>query len=405
MAIFVQEPEGEFVDQVGYAAEEVEAYLETLIRESTAARADRMNIAASARLPAPAAISPGVRRPTAGLSQEDAARTGAIGEHKVAVGTRKNYVSQWKRFTSWAARRGVRSLPAAPEHVAAYLAERSERDGHKPPTLRVAAAAIKFFHQEAELENPCGSKSVREILIGVTRMKGSRQKQAKGITEAEFNAIRETARLPRRSRGGSMESRATAKARGETDIAIIGLMRDALLRVSEAAALRWSDIVPMDDGTGSLLIRRSKTDQDGKGAVAFVSAPTMKSLARIRGDTPEEGSVFGLARSQLSRRIARAALEAGLGEGFSGHSPCVGMAQDLARAGIELPRLMTAGRWRSPRMPALYTRNESVSKGAVAEFYGHYGRYGSRFRMHPEGLISGVALPLDGEESLKELTE
>ncbi|WP_423917392.1 hypothetical protein [Candidatus Poriferisodalis sp.] len=48
------------------------------------------------------------------------------------------------------------------------------------------------------------------------------------------------------------------------------------------------------------------------------------------------------------------------------------MAQDLARAGIELPSLMTAGRWRSPTMPAHYTRNESADRGAVARFYGHH---------------------------------
>ena len=47
------------------------------------------------------------------------------------------------------------------------------------------------------------------------------------------------------------------------------------------------------------------------------------------------------------------------------------MARDLARAGIELPSLMNAGRWRSPNMPALYTRNETAGKGAVAQFYGY----------------------------------
>ena len=392
-------------DETGHAIEGLESYLEALVFESPAPPSDRVGNGANAPALSSAAVSPGPPWHIHGLSEGDAARTGAIGEHKVAVGTRKNYVSQWKKFTLWAERRGVRALPAASEHVAAYLAERSERDGHKPPTLRVAAAAIKFFHQEAELDSPCTSKDVRELLSGVTRMKGSRQKQARGITEIEFNAIRETACLPRRSRGGSVESRTTARSRGEMDIALISLMRDALLRVSEAAALTWSDIMLMDDGTGRVLIRRSKTDQDGKGDVAFVSVPTMKSLARIRGDTCEEDSVFGLARNQLARRIKRAALEAGLGEGFSGHSPRVGMARDLARAGIELPRLMTAGRWRSPRMPALYTRNESVSKGAVAEFYGYYGRYGGQFGSHTEGQTGAVVLPLDGEGSFRELTE
>ena len=207
------------------------------------------------------------------------------------------------------------------------------------------------------------------------RCSGGAQKQAAGLTEIEFSAIRQTVCIPRRSRGGNLESKATARARGAMDIAIIGLMRDSLLRVSEAAALMWSDVRQVRDGTGRLLIRHSKTDQEGIGAVGFISAQTMESLERIRGNTSKADSVFGLASNQLSQRIKRVALEAGLGEGFSGHSPRVGMAQDLARIGIEMPRLMTAGRWRSPRMPALYTRNESIARGGVAEYYGFYADY------------------------------
>ena len=33
----------------------------------------------------------------------------------------------------------------------------------------------------------------------------------------------------------------------------------------------------------------------------------------------------------------------------------VGMAQDLAASGVELPELMTADRWKNPLMPARYT--------------------------------------------------
>ena len=124
------------------------------------------------------------------------------------------------------------------------------------------------------------------------------------------------------------------------------------------------------DGTGRLLIRRSKTDPEGAGAIVFISAPTMALLASIRDGSAAGDRVFGLCHKQLAKRIKQAARAAGLGEGFSGHSPRVGMARDLARAGIELPSLMTAGRWRSPTMPALYTRNETAGKGAVAQFYG-----------------------------------
>ena len=304
-----------------------------------------------------------------GLTAGDRRRVSAILESAASRNTRLNYRYQWRRFASWTEERGAHTIPAEPTLVAAYIAERAEEHGHRPATLRAAAAAIGFVHRSAELPDPCDTEEVKGILSGVTRWMGSAQRQAEGMTEQALDAIVNTACLPRPGRGGYYENVDTARRRGETDIAMISLMRDAMLRVSEAADLRWADVTEKEDGTGRLLIRRSKTDAEGEGAVAFVSSQTMSRLALIRSGAEDE-SVFGLRRNQIARRIGRAAQEAGLGEGFSGHSPRVGMAQDLARAGTELPRLMTAGRWRSPRMPALYTRNETIARGAVAQYYG-----------------------------------
>ena len=309
-----------------------------------------------------------------GLTEDDIRNLTAVLGHKVSANTRKNYRSQWRRFAGWAKDKGVNALPADPVQMAAYLAERIERYGHKPATLQTAAAAISFVHRARGLADPRDTEEVRNTLRSAARKCSASQKQAEGITEQELQAIRATACTPRRWRGGKMESADTAERRGRLDIAIISVMRDALLRVSEAAALLWEDIEEEEDGTGRLLIRRSKTDTEGEGAVAFLSVPTMESLETIRSVAPGEDRVFGLRPNRIARRIKEAARAAGLGEGFSGHSPRVGMARDLARTGTELTRLMTAGRWRSPRMPALYTRNETVARGAVAQFYGSRSR-------------------------------
>ena len=52
---------------------------------------------------------------------------------------------------------------------------------------------------------------------------------------------------------------------GLRDAALVSLMSDALLRVSEAAALLVEDIEEAEDGSGRLTIRHSKTDQEGVG--------------------------------------------------------------------------------------------------------------------------------------------
>ena len=83
----------------------------------------------------------------------------------------------------------------------------------------------------------------------------------------------------------------------------------------------------------------------------YLSAWTMADLEAIRPSEPAHGyvSVFALSASQVGRRIARSCEAAGFPGAYSGHSPRVGTAQDLAANGAELPAFMEAGRWESPR--------------------------------------------------------
>ena len=55
----------------------------------------------------------------------------------------------------------------------------------------------------------------------------------------------------------------------------------------------------------------------------------------------------------------KATSTAGLSEGFTGHSVRVGMRQDLAKTGPELPAFMTSGRWKSATMPERYTERKT----------------------------------------------
>ena len=62
---------------------------------------------------------------------------------------------------------------------------------------------------------------------------------------------------------------------GLRDAAIVAMASDALLRVSEVAAL---DVPDVDLAEPTVLIRRSKTDQEGKGTVQYLGKRTTERI-------------------------------------------------------------------------------------------------------------------------------
>ena len=92
-------------------------------------------------------------------------------------------------------------------------------------------------------------------------------------------------------------SQAEAEAKnplaGLRDSAIIRLMSDCLLRVSEVAAVNCGDL---KDNT--LTIRQSKTDQLGEGRVLFVGDETVQVIEELKAKTD-------ISRGALFRRVLK----------------------------------------------------------------------------------------------------
>jgi len=279
--------------------------------------------------------------------------------------TRRLYDRVWNNY---AARFGA-DLPASPVNVALYLTDIGQKSC--PSTVAAHAAAIAARHRDAGLESPSDNEGVKRMLSGHARRNLHVPKQASPIDTHAYERIQVTAQDPRPTRGGRMESLAEAMRRGTFDIAMIGLMRDALLRRGECSALVWGDLSVEPDGTGRLLIRRSKTDQVGRGCIRYVNDALIELLHAIYNASSAslDDPIVPLSPSQICRRIQSACRQAGLRGNFSGHSPRIGMAVDLARAGVSLPALMEAGRWKSPSMPAHYVRAVEAGSGAVAGWY------------------------------------
>ena len=316
-----------------------------------------------------AAATPAVQ----GLSADDLRRVQLLLDRSVSANTRASYTSAWRSFEAWAQTRAALTLPASPALAAAYLSHLAQERRLAVATVRLHRAALAAVYRAHGLPDPTDNEGVRRVLQGIARAHGRPQRQARPLTAVALAAVRATAKGRRPLGDGKRrESAERASWRARVDLALLSVLRDGLLRRSEAAALAWGDVELRDDGSALLQVRRSKTDPTGEGVTLYIGREAAQALIAIRpaqqlldAGTP----VFGLSPRQIGRRVQAAARAAGLGEGYTGHSGRVGMAQDLARTGVELPALMTAGRWKSSRMPARYTERQAADRGAVARYY------------------------------------
>ena len=62
----------------------------------------------------------------------------------------------------------------------------------------------------------------------------------------------------------------------------------------------------------------------------------MRALASISARTEPEGRIFSLGPNRIGTRIRDAAIQAGLGPGYGGESPKMGMLEDFEALGVEL---------------------------------------------------------------------
>ena len=247
-------------------------------------------------------------------------------ESVLADNTRRTYDTQWRIFAGWCDEVGLTSLPAEPLTVARYLVARAG-SGASIATLRLATSAISKAHEWAKLESPCRDPGVRASLKGWGRRLSKPQRQSGALTADVLAVIRLTAVQPRR-RGRGLETPTQAAERGKFDLALVAVLSDAGLRRSEAAALTWGDVQRWDDGSGRIMVIRSKTDAEAQGATVAITPAAMAALSAIRpAGVGSEARVFGLSESQIARRVKAIARAAGLEnwEFFSGHSGRVGV--------------------------------------------------------------------------------
>lgn len=206
---------------------------------------------------------------------------------------------------------GAKGIPAHHETVARYI-ERLWQLGpvvaatlpgqriRKTKPLKAASitrrlASIAMLHQLLHLDNPCAESNVRNAMRVARREIGTAQRQAAPVRLEAASADGQGA--PQGAAGFTLDALLGAcddSLSGLRDAAMISMAYDGGLRVSELTGLPLSAIKGLErgEGPGSLILAKSKTDQEGKGEEVSLSADTMRRLrawvdASGIGDEPD----------------------------------------------------------------------------------------------------------------------
>jgi len=283
-----------------------------------------------------------------------------------ADNTRRAWRTDWATYSAFCEKRKLTALPSDPMTVRAFVLDRVQA-GKKPASIRRYLATITRAHRAVRAMTPCDGEPVRLAVQEMKVTTSSRQRQARAVGRAEI---------------AEFLTCAGEGLRADRERALLCMAYDTMARRAELVALNIADITLAPDGSGSVLIRRSKTDQKGEGASAYLSRETVRHLmAWLQAAAIREGAIFRrlIGRNKIGERLnpsaiakiyKRVAQWVGLPERqvkeVSGHSIRVGATQDLLSLNIDLASVMQAGRWKSTAMPMRYGENVLAARGGMA---------------------------------------
>lgn len=300
----------------------------------------------------------------AGALQDALNRARDFAEQARAPATLRAYGADLRDFDRWCRDRNLVARPATAQTVAAYIADLADR--LRPSSIRRRLAAIAVAHRAAGYDDPTAHGAVRSVWSGIRRSKGVAPTQKAALTTSELRRMVE-------SQDNSL--------RGLRDRAILLLGFAAALRRSELVGLNSEDLTFVSEGV-LVLLRRTKTDQEGEGrtvAVPFGSNPRTCPVRTLRQWFTAAGIASGplfrpidrhgrMAAQRLSGYavaliVKRSAKSIGLDvESYAGHSLRSGFCTAAAEAGASERAIMDQSGHKSLVVARRYIRRGSLWK-------------------------------------------
>ena len=250
-----------------------------------------------------------------------------------AGATKHAYASDLRHFLAHGG-----TVPCTPKRLAKYLAE-SANNGLAVATLERRITAIHKAHVDQKHESPAHSEIVRQVMQGIRRTLGTKQRQVKPLTKDDL--------LP------------ALEAIEEVHMPVRAARDRAILLIGFASAMRRSELVGVcvehlkfSPAGLEIELPVSKTDQERQGRTVFIPrassnhCPVTALMCWLKTAGIRTGHIFrsvnrydGIAKQGLTPQsvalivkaaITRAGTDA---QNFSGHSLRAGYCTSAAEQG------------------------------------------------------------------------
>ena len=290
----------------------------------------------------------------------------------LANNTRIAYDKGWACFQDYCKDVGIDAFKAAPDDVADFfiiMGSRANMTNGKSlsfATLSLYRSAINRKFVEAQMSSPTVHPKVDVIMKGLARIRGTAQRRVLALREHHILGMLE---------------QCGDNPIGLRDAALISLGFSAALRRSEICLLRVDDlqIIP-STGRGDprkmfINIRRSKTDQEGKGQrIAIPEGSMIKPIERLEDWLEASGIRWGhifqsmtrsgscrgrpLHHADVPRLLKHYGKIIGLNpDEISGHSLRAGFVTSAAVHNARLDKIMEITRHSNPETVMGYIRD------------------------------------------------
>jgi integrase len=333
-----------------------------------------------------------------------------------SANTRTAWANDWAVFRTWALGRAARwmpeerarvRLPVLPELLVRFIDDMATGYPGSPPraiaTVRRYLATLATLHRLLDCPDPTKAAIVANALKARARGSGG-SRQAAPLRWAE---VEEALRvLPE-------------DLQGLRDRTLLAVAHNTLARRAELVALDVEDVEFLPEGVALVALRPTKARLEAEVEHRYLAPPTTDLVRHwLERSGLGAGALFvamhrnGLARRSNGRRgaarelqpcgrrltdkevnvivkLAMGRLAVARGEfsppegppaarrrallaharAYSGHSPRIGAAQDMAAAGVSTAAMLQAGGWSDERMLKRYLRKLGALEGGMAQLF------------------------------------